>query len=167
MPYPEHLLEQAKHLAKRELKRPRQASLRRSVSTAYYALFHLLVSEATQNWKRAGQRAQLARLFEHGRMRSASEKQRATLALYFKTNPGPCRELEICRRLHLVANTFFESQQQRHVADYDGSRTWMRIEVITQIDLVDSAFQSWREIREEDAAQGYLISLLGVSRGSV
>jgi len=41
MAFPNDLLEQAKHLAIREKKRPRQASLRRAVSTAYYALFHL------------------------------------------------------------------------------------------------------------------------------
>src|ERR1035438_8098301 len=42
-------------------------------STAYYALFHLLIREATGNWKRDVQRARLARTFEHGRMRKASE----------------------------------------------------------------------------------------------
>ena len=56
MPYAADLLEQARHLAKRGKKRPRQASLRRAVSTAYYALFHLLISEATLNWKRVDQR---------------------------------------------------------------------------------------------------------------
>jgi uncharacterized protein (UPF0332 family) len=45
MPYCDDLLEQALHLAKREKKKPRQASLRRAVSTAYYALFHLLIHE--------------------------------------------------------------------------------------------------------------------------
>jgi hypothetical protein len=40
------LIEQAQHLAKREPNRPRQASLRRAVSTAYYALFHMLISDA-------------------------------------------------------------------------------------------------------------------------
>ena len=44
------LLEQAKHLTGRERGRPKQASLRRAVSTAYYALFHLLVDEATRCW---------------------------------------------------------------------------------------------------------------------
>ena len=42
------LLRQARHLATREPRRPSQASLRRSVSTAYYALFHLLVDEAVR-----------------------------------------------------------------------------------------------------------------------
>ena len=41
MSFPNDLLEQARHLANREPKRPKQASLRRAVSTAYYALFHL------------------------------------------------------------------------------------------------------------------------------
>jgi len=61
MPFAEDLLEQAKHLANREPKRPEQASLRRAVSTAYYALFHLLVSEATLNWKIVDQRPLLAK----------------------------------------------------------------------------------------------------------
>jgi hypothetical protein len=72
MPYPAHLLEQAKHLANREKKRPRQASLRRAVSTAYYALFQLLIHEATLNWRRVDQRALLARFFEHGKMKAAT-----------------------------------------------------------------------------------------------
>ncbi|WP_395142382.1 hypothetical protein [Armatimonas sp.] len=40
------LLEQAEHLTKRERGRPKQASLRRAVSAAYYALFHLLLEDA-------------------------------------------------------------------------------------------------------------------------
>ena len=40
------LLRQARDLATKEPRRPSQASLRRAVSAAYYALFHLLVDEA-------------------------------------------------------------------------------------------------------------------------
>ncbi len=43
MAFHDDLLEQANHLARRERGRPRQASLRRAVSSAYYALFHLLI----------------------------------------------------------------------------------------------------------------------------
>src|SRR5205807_624194 len=43
----EDLRRQAYHLAVREPRRPQQASLRRAVSAAYYALFHLLIDEAT------------------------------------------------------------------------------------------------------------------------
>src|ERR1700684_3228614 len=71
------LLEQAEHLARREPKRPRQASLRRAVSAAYYALFHFLISEATLNWRQSSQRAALGRYFQHGSMAKASDKQKA------------------------------------------------------------------------------------------
>lgn len=39
------LKEQAYHLLNREPTRPRIVSLRRAVSTAYYALFHLVIDE--------------------------------------------------------------------------------------------------------------------------
>ena len=40
------LLEQAVRLAKLDVKKPKQANLRRAISSAYYALFHMLVDEA-------------------------------------------------------------------------------------------------------------------------
>jgi hypothetical protein len=67
------LLEQARHLAMREPKRPRQASLRRSISAAYYALFHLLTTEtAARLTPRAPVRLRLqrCRAFTHGDMKS-------------------------------------------------------------------------------------------------
>jgi hypothetical protein len=70
MPFADDLLEQAYHLANREPEDPKQASLRRAVSTAYYALFHLLIEEAVGNWGVARQRSILARTFEHGKMKS-------------------------------------------------------------------------------------------------
>jgi hypothetical protein len=45
-----------------------------AVSSSYYALFHLLVSEAVANWKTGRQRAGLARAFEHGKMKKAAER---------------------------------------------------------------------------------------------
>jgi len=56
MTFAKDLLEQANHLARREQRKPKQARLRRAVSTAYYAVFHLLVAEAVGNWKRNDQR---------------------------------------------------------------------------------------------------------------
>ena len=167
MPFADDLLEQAKHLANRERRKPRQASLRRAVSTAYYALFHLLISEATLNWGGVGQRHLLARLFEHGRMRAAAEKQRGECNRFIHSNPQPAPgpELDCARHLYKVADAFTRAQQQRHTADYDNATKWTRTEAVTVIDLVDAAFQSWRAIRNEPAAQAYLISLLGRPQG--
>ena len=159
MPYAEHLVEQAKHLANREKKRPRQASLRRAVSTAYYALFHLLIHEATLNWKRVGQRARLARLFEHGKMKSACEKQRAACTRYTG------QDLDLMDDLYKVTDTFLQSQQERHSADYDNAKVWTRTEVLTLIQLVEAAFDSWKHVREHDDAQAFLVTLLGSPEG--
>ena len=71
------LLAQARHLLQREPRRPRQASLRRAVSAAYYALFHLLVFEASRAFaaKRIEEdfRGPLARTFDHSKMYNASK----------------------------------------------------------------------------------------------
>jgi uncharacterized protein (UPF0332 family) len=48
MAYHDDLLQQALQPVHKEPRNPKQASLRRGVSTAYYALFHLLISEAVQ-----------------------------------------------------------------------------------------------------------------------
>ena len=51
-----------------------QADLRRAVSTAYYALFHLLVSETTLNWSRESSRNALGRMFDHSLMKRVSSR---------------------------------------------------------------------------------------------
>ncbi len=153
MAFADDLLEQARHLANRERKKPREASLRREVSTAYYALFHLLVSEAALNWRRADQRDALARVFEHGKMKSACQRKVNDLNAYFKTNPPAGSELTIAEHLHTVSETFVQAQQKRHAADYDNSRVWTRTAVMAQIEGVAKAFESWHAIRNTQAAQ--------------
>jgi uncharacterized protein (UPF0332 family) len=72
MAYADDLLKDARHLAKRGGKHPKQSSLRRAVSTAYYAAFHLLVADFVANWRTPDQRARLGRMFEHRRMSGAA-----------------------------------------------------------------------------------------------
>ena len=151
MPFADELLEQARHLAHREKKRPRQASLRRAVSTAYYAIFHLLIADAAKNWRRAEQRHALARSFNHGRMKVASQK------IGKPQNIPPSSPED---HLRLVATIFIRAQQQRLTADYDNSIPWTRLEALTQIDTVAAAFQSWKIIRKEPIAQAYLFALV-------
>ena len=143
MAFPDDLLEQATHLAQRDRNRPKQASLRRAVSTAYYALFHLLISETVAYWKLKGQRPVLARAFEHGKMRNASRR---------------CTSTNV--DLKAVADAFVELQQARHLADYDNSMVWVRLEALARIDLARDAFNCWSRVRETVAAQDYLLSLL-------
>jgi uncharacterized protein (UPF0332 family) len=161
---PDDLLQLARHLANLDEPNPRQAALRRAVSTAYYALFHLLVSEATLNWGRIELRPLLGRVFEHGNMKTASERIVSVFKAQMKKGPAPSQELAVSQRLHVVASTFIQAQQRRNEADYDTSEDWTREEVLEQIDGVSAAFSNWNAIRDEPVAQAYLVSLLGRRR---
>lgn len=74
MAFHDDLLQQAIQLINKEPKNPKQASLRRALSTAYYALFHLLINESVSNWRKADLRAALGRAFDHNTMKSASNR---------------------------------------------------------------------------------------------
>jgi hypothetical protein len=131
MPFADDLLEQAHHLATREAGEPKQASLRRAVSTAYYALFHLLIDEAVSQWSVERQRSILARTFDHGKMKGICD------GVLHSANSGA----DLPAELSLVASYFIQLQQHRHVADYDNAKDWSRTDVETPTDdsTVDSA----------------------------
>ena len=85
------LLKQAEFLAKKEPRRPKQVSLRRAVSSSYYALFHLLVEECTRflvsGVQRQPLRDCLARAFHHGKMKTIS-RQFSSGGVSAKLGPG-------------------------------------------------------------------------------
>jgi hypothetical protein len=166
MPFANDLLEQAHHLANREPKRPKQASLRRAVSTAYYALFHLLTSETAKNWKRPAERNTVARMFDHGPMGKVCAAKNKELQDLFKTNPPHNHKFDVLKHIQLIANTFVLMLQHRHSADYDGATKWSRTDVLEKIESVEAAFASWREIRDEHEAQNFLVTLLLKERKS-
>lgn len=77
MALPHDLLEQAQFFVHRESRKPKQASLRRAVSAAYYAAFHLLASEAARQASSAspvGLRLKVQRALEHGTMKEAAKR---------------------------------------------------------------------------------------------
>jgi hypothetical protein len=151
MAFADDLLEQAYHLANRDSEAPSQANLRRSVSTAYYALFHLLIEDAVGKWSVERQRSAIGRTFEHKVMKTACQD----FLKDFYTAGKP----ESLVRLKEVAKTFSVLQEDRNLADYDISLQWLRSDAITEIDLASRAFEHWRAIRLEDAAQDFLLNL--------
>jgi hypothetical protein len=129
-----------------------EAGLRRATSTACYALFHLLIRDATAN------RPLFGRIFEHGKMKAACGKVPGV---------GRLRPLEIsfeqrtpADHLRFVAESFVEAQETREFADYDLSATWTREDLEAQVLRVADAFRSWGVIREELEAQKFLVLLL-------
>lgn len=145
------LLEQAHHLIGKDGTEAKEASLRRAVSTAYYALFHLLIDEAVCNWAIVRHRGKLARTFDHGSMKRICEDQ---IRIFHSTGRP-----ESLVGLKEIARTFVELQGARHIADYDNSYTWTRADAQVWIDNTQLAFDNWRAIRTQDEAQDFLLSL--------
>ena len=155
MAYHDDLLGQALALVHKESRNPKQASLRRAVSAAYYALFHLLISEAVANWSRVNLRAALGRAFDHNIMKAASNRIQDTRQFPFTgENPG------IVADLKAVAKTFAQLQEKRHTADYDNTTFWTKTEALAQVKSAEQAFATWKPIRNEQIAQAYLVSLV-------
>jgi hypothetical protein len=132
-----------------------QAELRRAVSTAYYALFHLLVSEATLNWSRDSSRNALGRMFDHGMMKRASDRVADS-----KRTPFSSEDPRAVSGLRLVAEAFVDLQDLRRIADYDNGTFWNLLEAIDAVARAKSAFIAWDDIKHADIAQEYLVSLL-------
>ena len=64
----DELLEDARFLADKGCTAQRQTLMRRSISTAYYAVFHLFIEDFVEHWEFPDQRARLGRMFGHGKM---------------------------------------------------------------------------------------------------
>ena len=154
------LLEQAKHLAKREPKRPRQASLRRAVSAAYYALFHLLVSEGATRLaptQPSGLRRQVQRAFVHGQMKDVCKTFGAGNA------PNGIHHLitlPLQTELKSISLAFVDLQEKRHKADYDLTYVPIRLDVLQAVQSAEQAFNDWNTVKKSHNASVFLASLL-------
>ena len=162
MSLPQDLLAQARLLATKENRRPKQASLRRSVSASYYALFHLLVGAAVRRFvagnDRSALRNCLGRAFDHGVMKTVA-RQFARGGISPRLRPG-LNGLPLQDEIVRVAAAFVDLQQHRHEADYDMGRPFTRLEVLNIISDAERAFEDWRAIRRSVQADTFLVGLL-------
>ena len=156
------LLEQAGHLARRERGRPRQASLRRAVSAAYYALFHLLLEEAALQavpGSLAIWRPMSARAINHGDLKK--------VAAWFSSGslPAPLTLTALLSAdIRLVAQACSQIQQARHQADYDTTARFTRQDVLLLVRNAAQTFAIWRRIRSTEEARAFLLLLLVTDR---
>jgi hypothetical protein len=153
-------------LAAREPRRPKEASLRRAVSSSYYALFHLLIDAATRVLLPAKDktlRVQLARSFTHQRMREAAQEVTASGAMsskgWFQLSSNlPSADLRT------VAQAFIDLQQARHDADYNLAQPFRRSHVQGHLATARDAFESWKRIKGSEEARLFLLALLHKAR---
>ena len=157
------LLEQAKRLATLDVKRPKQANLRRAISAAYYAVFHLLVDEACRvqigaQHNQAPFRQVLGRAFAHGVMKEACKsfgggtlKKGVAKGLPMGfTIPGEIREL---------AETFVNLQEKRHLADYDLTERFKRSDVLMLISRVEIRIEGYTKLPSSNEKRFFLSCL--------
>jgi uncharacterized protein (UPF0332 family) len=153
------LLDQAERLLSHEKKRPKQASLRRAVSTAYYAFFHLLISEVTRKMAPASPKnlgLQMQRAFDHGAMREVCKSfAGGTLPSFVQhLQSGPIEPA-----LRRLADHFVKLQEARHAADYDLVHTFTKQEAIQNIDKVKDAFAALKMISKLPHSNVFLVAL--------
>ena len=156
------LLEQAWHLANREAAHPSQASLRRAISAAYYALFHALIAEAIVALVPAeppNLRPLIGRTFAHADMKRAC---RAFMQGASGLNPAMASAITppIRPELLFVARTFAELQETRHEADYDTLAVFSKNNVIDKIREAERSLGRLAAIRGEPNTNVFLAALL-------
>lgn len=152
----------------RESKRPKQASLRRAVSAAYYALFHLLIADGARLLsppKPYELKTLVRRAFDHGQMRQvcAGFVQGSAGPRGNNRIPPATRELltiPLDQAFVTVLQAFVDLQEARHQADYDVARRWNRLEVLNHVQTARQAFADWARIRQTQNANVFLASLL-------
>ena len=140
----------ARRLAKASPKKPRQADLRRAISTAYYALFHAIARDAADLIVGTGQsRAEAAwahtyRALEHGFAKNACSQMRG---LGFPAALCSC------------ADAFANLQQARHNADYDPIHRITRVEALAAIEQAAQAIRDLMASSRKDR-RAFAVQLL-------
>lgn len=131
------LLELAEHLTRRDARRPKQSSLRRAASTAYYAVFHQLAFSCANEligWSNPWDVVTpIYRSLDHSNARRFFDRARS--------------EKEFGDEIATVGRIFIRLQQVRHAADYSPEPfSLSRQEVLELVGLARQAVQLVREM---------------------
>ena len=140
---PSDLIETAKDLTRAKSGKPRQASLRRAISTIYYALFHCLARTCADMvvGGRGANRSKFAwrqayRALQHRTARSRCEHQQR-----IKNFPNDIQDF---------ASVFVEMQDKRHRADYDPDEVSYKSEVLEDIDEAADILSRFQKVPVKD-----------------
>ena len=140
---PDHLIELADQILQIGSGYPRQATINRAISTAYYGLFHALAAECvarTVGSPRSSRYWEIVtpihRSIDHGAARRLFER----LAKDRTTRSD----------LKRLAETFLELQAARQAADYDPGSRQSRQEALDLIVQARLAIEALRSMPKED-----------------
>ena len=138
---PRDLLETSNVLLKVARGKPTQANLRRSHSTAYYAMFHclagdcanLLLGEAVKTspaWRQA------YRALEHTKAKESCRNRQ-----FIENFPSAIQDF---------ANSFLTMQEKRHNADYDPFLKLTKSVVQNDVEIVKRVIDDFRSAKKSD-----------------
>lgn len=134
----DELLAQADRLAHIDETKPKQATLRRAVSSAYHALFHLLVDQ--------------------GHMKKAARAFAASVAGQnaWRAVLGAAPSVALVE----VALAFSALQEARHEADYDLARSCTRGKAAAFVARARDAFTHWDAVAGTPEGEAFPVELL-------
>jgi uncharacterized protein (UPF0332 family) len=119
---PDHLFEQAEKLITPQAGRPRQVDVRRAISAAYYAIFHAILTAATDQFIGVANRDEsryglVYRSVDHGWLRKLCEEvQKPTPSSRFRRYVPAAG---FGANIVAFAAAAEDLQEKRHSADYD------------------------------------------------
>jgi uncharacterized protein (UPF0332 family) len=163
----EDLFAQAEMLAKADARKPKQANLRRALSSAYYAVFHYLINEScslvmgTQHGQ-AAYRHVLGRAFVHTVMKQACASfgggtLKESVIKGLPRNAAGHYPVEPAVRN--IARAFSELQEKRHLADYDRTERFKRSEVLLLIEQAKDWITTFAALPMSDDKRFFLACL--------
>jgi uncharacterized protein (UPF0332 family) len=159
------LLAQAKHLAVQSTGKPKQADLRRSISTSYYALFHFFIHESSRQI--AGTLAAkedlkhlTARAFEHGKMKAVCLEFGKTTPINILKPFWTSLKVPAGQDIQLLAGTFVQLQELRHQADYDLNVSFSKQEALDAQQLAQDAINAWHRLKLQNRELAEFFGLL-------
>jgi hypothetical protein len=130
-----------------------EAESRRAISTAYYALFHLLIDASTaRGVSTADLRPHVARNFVH--------KDMLDVCKWYMSQPVDMTGRPIPIEIKNVADSFVQLQGARHKADYNVKDSVNLAEAQNFVRTAQTAFSNWGVIATTPAADTFLTELL-------
>ncbi len=136
-------------MANHDPRRPKQANLRRAVSTAYYAVFHSLARTVanlligTTNRSEAWHRAY--RALEHGTTKDVCRNKKT-----MQKFPPAIREF---------AESFVALQDMRHKADYALDELFDKVETLAAIERAENSISCFEQVNDQDR-RGFVAHVL-------
>lgn len=166
MPRPSELLDTARLLASARDEAPTDADLRRCISTAYYAIFHAVLTAGADRFFGADNReeagySQLYRAYDHGRLKSRCEQILASKPERFERER--LSSAYFGSDLRAFAQSFKRRHASRERADYDPRATFTAAEARAAIAEAERAIASLTSA--PDGERSHLLALTLGGRG--